>query len=111
MNIVKNKIAVSGYGRSYKIEIVDTRDVIVQLKASKISIIDLFNDLLIEIKEFKYQIILCVLLSKVKSSEYTEYKRVCLNSLAKTVNGNKYFLDECFNEIIFRLENWISHGR
>ena len=29
LNIVKNKTAFSGYGRSYKIEIVDKRDVIV----------------------------------------------------------------------------------
>ena len=33
-----------------------------------------------------------------------------MNSLTKRVIGNKYFLDKCFNEIIFRLENWISHG-
>ena len=32
------------------------------------------------------------------------------NSLTKTVIGKKYFLNECFNEIIFRLENWISRG-
>ena len=32
-----------------------------------------------------------------------------MNSSTKTVIGNKYYL-ECFNEIIFRLENWISHG-
>ena len=38
LSIVKNKTAFSGYARSYKIEIVDKRDVIVQLKASKISI-------------------------------------------------------------------------
>ena len=38
LSIFKNKTAFSGYARSYKIEIVDKRDVIVQLKASKISI-------------------------------------------------------------------------
>ena len=43
LNIVKNKTAFSGYGRSYNIEIVDKRDVIVQLKASKIVIKDLFK--------------------------------------------------------------------
>ena len=35
---------------------------------------------------------------------------IYLNSLTKTVVGEEYFLNECFNEIIFRLENWISHG-
>ena len=55
-NIVKNKAAFSDYDRSYKIEIVDKRDMIVQLKASEISIKQLFKDLLIGLKGFKYQI-------------------------------------------------------
>ena len=63
-----------------------------------------------EMKGFKYQITLCILLSKVKSSDFIEYSTIYLNSLTKTVIGEKYFLNECFNEIIFRLENWISHG-
>ena len=50
LSIVKNKTAFSGYVRSYKIEIVDKRDVAMQSKASKISIVELFKDLLIELK-------------------------------------------------------------
>ena len=67
-------------------------------------------------KGFKYQITLKVLLHKVKNRNLIEYSTVCLNSLTKTVIGgntlhsNKYFLGECFNETIFRLQNWISHG-
>ena len=61
-------------------------------------------------KGFKYQITLYVLLSKVKSSDLIDYSTVYLNSFTKTVIGEKYFLDQCFNEIIFRLANWISHG-
>ena len=68
---------------------------------------DLFKDLLVDMKGFKYQITLCVLLTKVKSSDLIEYSTVYLNSVTKAVTGNRYFLDECFNEIIFRLENWI----
>ena len=41
---------------SYKVEIIKRKDPIVQLKASKLSIKNLFNDLLNEIKGFKYQI-------------------------------------------------------
>ena len=33
-----------------------------------------------------------------------------MNSLAKTVIGNRYFLDQCFNEIIYKLGQWISQG-
>ena len=46
LNIIKNKIAFSGYAQSYKIEIVDKKDVITQLKSSEISIENLFKDLL-----------------------------------------------------------------
>ena len=53
LSIVTNKTAFSGYAQSYEIEIVDKRDVAVQLKASEIVIKELFKDLLIELKRFK----------------------------------------------------------
>ena len=51
---------------SYKIEIIERKDPIVQLDASKLSIKDLFNDLLNETKGFKYQITVQCLLKKYK---------------------------------------------
>ena len=41
---------------SCKVEIIKKKDPIVQLEASKLSIKDLFSDLLNETKGFKYQI-------------------------------------------------------
>ena len=41
---------------SYKVEIIEKKDPIVQLEASKLSIKNLFSDLLNELKGFKYQI-------------------------------------------------------
>ena len=49
---------------SYKVEIIERKDPIIQLEASKLSIKDLFNDLLNETKDFKYQITVKVLLKK-----------------------------------------------
>ena len=46
LNIIKTDHAFSGYAMSYKVEIVDKKDLIVQLEASKPSIKDLLNDLL-----------------------------------------------------------------
>ena len=57
LNIIKTDQAFSGYAVSYKVEIVDEKDLIVQLEASKSSIKDLFNDLLNETKGFKYQLL------------------------------------------------------
>ena len=61
-------------------EVIDKRDVIVQLKASEISIVELFKDLVIELKGFKYQITLAVLLSKMKNSGEVEYSPVYFSS-------------------------------
>ena len=68
LKIAKSKTAFSGCARSYKIEIVDKRDVIIQLKASELSIEELFKELLNELKGFKYQINLAILLSKTKTN-------------------------------------------
>ena len=38
LNIIKNKTVLSGYAESFKIEIIDKKDVIIQLKSSEISI-------------------------------------------------------------------------
>ena len=54
---------------SYKVEIVEIKDRIVQLKASKSSIKDLFSDLLNETKVFKYPITVKVLLKNTSSME------------------------------------------
>ena len=78
LGIVKNKTAFSGHAQNCKIEIIDKRDVV---KASKISIAELFKDLLIELKGFKYQITLTVLLCKMKNKGDVEYSPVYFNSL------------------------------
>ena len=41
------------YAKSYSIEIIDSKDSLIRLKASKSSIKDLFKDLLNEMKGFK----------------------------------------------------------
>ena len=110
MSIVKNKSAFSGYAQSYKIEIVDKRDVVVQLKASEMVIKELFKNLLIELKGFKYQITLAVLLSKVKNNGEIECSPAYFNSSTKTViNSNKFSLNQTFQNIIHRLDSWISN--
>ena len=109
--MLKNKTAFSGYAQSYKIDIVQKRDVVTQLKTSEISIKELFEDLLIELKRFKYQITLAVLLSKVKNNGEIEYPPVYFNSLTKIVIGsNKFGLNQAFQEIIYGLDNLTSHG-
>ena len=67
LSVIKTDQAFSGYARSYKVEIVERKDPIVQLEARKLSIKNLFSNLINEIKGFKYQITVKVLLKKIQA--------------------------------------------
>ena len=58
LNVKEIAEAFKRYAKSYKIEIVNKKDPMVQLYSSKLCIKDLFKDLLYEMKGFKYQITL-----------------------------------------------------
>ena len=96
LSIVKTSKAFKGYGRSYSIEIIDSKDPSVQLTISKPSIKDFFKELLNEIKGFKYQITLKVLFCKYKENTDKEFASVYFNSTTKTVIGPNYGLDKSF---------------
>ena len=61
LSVVKKSNAFKGYVKSYKVEILELKNPLVQLEASKSSIKDLFKDLLNEVKGFKYQITVATL--------------------------------------------------
>ena len=110
LNIIKTDQALSGYAASYEVEIVDKKDLVVQLEASKSSIKDLFNDLLNETKGFKYQITVKVLLKKYKPNEEIEFTPVYFNSSTKTIINNRFKLEHAFQEILYRIDAWINKG-
>ena len=56
LNVIKTNHAFRGYAMSYKVVLVEKKDPIEQLEASKPSIKDLFSDLLSKTKGFKCQI-------------------------------------------------------
>ena len=69
LNVIKTNNLFRGYAMSYKVEIIEKKDPIKQLEASKSSIKDLFSDLLNETKGFKYQITLKVMLKNTSQME------------------------------------------
>ena len=85
-------------------------DPIKQLEASKSSIKDLLSDLLNETKSFKYQITLNVMLKKYKSNGEIEFRPVYFNSTTKAVINHKFSLENAFQEILYRIDNWINEG-
>ena len=85
---------------SYKVEIIERKDPIVQLEASKSSIKDFFTDLLNEKKGFKYQITVKVLLKKYKPNGQIKFTPVYFNSLTRTVINHRFRLESSFQEIL-----------
>ena len=59
--------AFKRHAKSYRVEIVDKKDPMIQLYSSKGCVSKLFGELLIEMKGFKYQITLFVTLKKKKN--------------------------------------------
>ena len=100
LSVIKTDQAFKGYAMSYKVEIVEKKDPIVQLEASKLSIKNLFNDLLNELKGFKYQITVEVLLKKYKHNGEIEFRPVYFNSVTKTVTNHIFKLENSFEEIL-----------
>ena len=107
-SILKILQAFKRYARSYKIEIIDSKDPLVQLVTSKSSIKDLFIDLLDEMKGFTYQITVKILLSKRKGNREIGFAPFYFNSTTKTVINLEYDLDKSFQEILHRIDNWIN---
>ena len=95
---------------SYNFEIIEKKDLIVQWEASKLSIEDLFNDLLNETKGFKYQITVKVLLWKYKLNGEIEFAPVYFNSMAKTVINHRFKLESSFQDILYLIDVWIGSG-
>ena len=66
LSVVKISKAFKRYSRSYKVEIIDSKDPLTQLESVKSSIEDLCKYLLNEMKGFKYQITVTVSLCQHK---------------------------------------------
>ena len=108
LNIMKTNHAFRGYAMSYKVKIIEKKDQIKQLEASISSIKDLFSDLVSETKGFKYQITLKVMLKKYKSNGEIEFRPVNFNSTTKTAINHKFSLKHAFQEVLYRMDNWIN---
>ena len=109
LSVLEISNAFKRYSKSYKVEIIEPKDLLVQLESGKSSLKDLFKDVLSEMKYFKYQITVKVLLSKDKNED-TEHSLVYFNSVTKTVINSEFNLDNSFQKILYRINNWINEG-
>ena len=66
----------------------------------------MFIDVLDETKGFKYQIILKVTFKKYKPNDDIEFTPIYFNSTTKTVINHKFSLENAFQEVLYRIDNW-----
>ena len=101
---------------SYKVEIIERKHPIVQLKASKSSI-KVFRDLLNKTNGFKYQITVKVLRKKYNLNGEIEFAPVYFSSVkyfnsvkfsTKTVINHRFKLENSFQEILYMIHVWIK---
>ena len=110
LDVIKTDQAFSGYAMSCKVEIIEKKDPIVQLKASKLSIKNVFSNLLNEIKGFKYQFTVKLLLKQYKLNGEIEFRLVYFNSVTRTVTNHRFQLENSFQKILYMIDNWINEG-
>ena len=96
------------YLRTYKSEIVDSKDLLAPLQPSKLTIKGLFKDLLDEMAVFRDIITTKVLLSKNKGNGNIEFPPLYFNCTTNTVISSKCDLDKSFQEILYRIDNCIT---
>ena len=94
---------------SYKVEIIERKDPIIQLEASESSIKYLFTNPLNKTKGFKYQITVKVLLKNYKlNGEIKFFAPIYFNSLSKTIINHRFRLENPFQEISYMIYVWIN---
>ena len=103
LSIEKISKAFARYARSYRTQIIDLKDPLVQLEPSKSGIIDLFKDLLVETNGFKYQITMKLLLRKYKVNGGIKFDYIHFNSTTKI--NSEYGTDKYFQEILYKINN------
>ena len=101
MNVIKTDHVLRRYPTTFKVELFKKKDPIRQLEASKSSIKDLFSDPL-NVKCLK------VMLKKYKPNREIDIIPVYFNSATKTMINHKFSLENAFQEILYRIDNWIN---
>ena len=70
----------------------------------------MFNDILNETKDFKYQITVEVLLKKYNLNGEIEFAPVYINSATKTLLNHRFRLENSFQEVLCMINVWIING-
>ena len=108
VNISRKERAFRGYAETYKVEIINNRNLTNSLSLSKNSIKNLFDALLREKRGFKCNISVKITLKKEINDNEFDPKTVYFNSPVKTAINQRYRLNESFEKILNLLDIWIN---
>ena len=108
INISRKERAFKRYAETYKVEIINKKNLSDSLSMSKNSIKDLFDKLLREKRGFKYVLSTKIILKKRINDNEHKYSRVYFNSPVKTAINRRYHLNDSFEEILNLLDIWIN---
>ena len=61
-------------------------------------------------KGFKYQMIVKILLLKYRGSGHMQFASVYFNSETKAVINSEYNVENIFQEVLYRIDNWTNEG-
>ena len=109
INISRKERAFRGYVETYKVEIINNRNLSHALFMSKHSITNLFDDLFRKKRGLKYISVKITLTKQINDNEL-DLKTLYFNSLIKTVINRRYHLNKSFEEILNLLDIWINEG-
>ena len=110
INISRNERVLIGYAETYKVEIINNRNLRDSFSLSKNSIKNLFDELLREKRDFKYIISVKITLRKRINDNEFDPKTIYFNSLIKTLINQRYLLNDSFEQILNLLDIWINEG-
>ena len=110
VNISKNKRIFRGYAETYRVQIINNRNLSDLLSVIKNCIKTLFDELLSEKNGFEYVVNVKTTLKKRINDNEFGLKTLYFNSLIKTVIKWRYHLNDSFEEILSLLDIWINEG-
>ena len=110
INILRKEMAFRGYDETYELEIINNRSLSDLLFMSKISVKNLFDELLREKSGFKHIISVKITLKKQNNGNELDPRTLYFNSVVETVTNRRYHLDDSFEEILNKLDIWINEG-
>ena len=110
INISNNERTFRGYAKTYRVEVINDRNLSDLLSVIKNSVKNLFDELLREKRSFKYIISVKITLKKRINDNEFNLKTLYFNSLIKTVINRRYHLNDSFEEILNLLDIWINEG-